>query len=79
MIIYNGIFTSLRCKKISLAKQFKELFSLVCYFVLYCIVLYQIGGTLFVKIVEFVFLVRFQSSARLLNLSDPTCTQTVIP
>ena len=32
-IIYNYIFTSLRCKKVqSQAKQFKELFSLVCYF-----------------------------------------------
>ena len=32
-IIYNNIFTSLRCKKVqSLAIQFKELFSLVCYF-----------------------------------------------
>ena len=32
-IIYNDIFTSLRHKKVqSLAKQFKELFSLVCYF-----------------------------------------------
>ena len=32
-IIYNDIFTSLRRKKVqSPAKQFKELFSLVCYF-----------------------------------------------
>ena len=32
-LIYNDIFTSLRCKKVqSLAQQFKELFSLVCYF-----------------------------------------------
>ena len=32
-IIYNDIFTSSRCKKVqSQAKQFKELFSLVCYF-----------------------------------------------
>ena len=32
-IIYNDIFTSLRHKKVqSLVKQFKEFFSLVCYF-----------------------------------------------
>ena len=32
-MIYNAIFISLRCKKVqSPAKQFKELFSLVCYF-----------------------------------------------
>ena len=32
-IIYNDIFTSSRHKKVqSLAKQFKELFSMVCYF-----------------------------------------------
>ena len=32
-IIYKDIFTSLRCKKVQhLAKQVKELFSLVCYF-----------------------------------------------
>ena len=32
-IIYNDIFTSLRRKKVqSPAKQFKELFSLVCFF-----------------------------------------------
>ena len=35
-IIYNDIFTSLRRKKVqSPAKQFKELFSLVCYFCLH--------------------------------------------
>ena len=32
-IIYKAIFTSLRRKKVRIpAKQFKELFSLVCYF-----------------------------------------------
>ena len=32
-IMYNDIFTSLRCKKVqSRAKQSKKLFSLVCYF-----------------------------------------------